>query len=108
MNTTTHKRFTNISASVLVLLSITLATGCSQKPNAEENSAQIQAAVDKAVAEAKQQFIADQQAADKAKQEAAAQDEEKRKHSPRRCTSSAPRERGCFSSRIPRSPTRMR
>jgi outer membrane lipoprotein SlyB len=79
LNTPIHKRFTHISASVLVLLSITLATGCSQKPNAEENSAQIQAAVDKAVTEAKQQFIADQQAAEKAKQEAAAQAEKKRK-----------------------------
>jgi outer membrane lipoprotein SlyB len=79
LNTPIHKRFTHISASVLVLLSITLATGCSQKPNAEENSAQIQAAVDKAVTEAKQQFIADQQAAEKAKQEATAQAEKKRK-----------------------------
>lgn len=79
MKNTTHKRFTRISASLLVLISITLATGCSQKPSAEENSAQIQAAVDKAVAEAKQQFIADQQAAEKAKQEEAAQAEKKRK-----------------------------
>ncbi len=79
MNIPIHKRFTHISAGVLILLSITLATGCSQKPSADENAAQIKAAVDKAVAEAKQQFIADQQAADKAKQEAAAQAEKKRK-----------------------------
>jgi outer membrane lipoprotein SlyB len=79
LNTPIHKRFTKISAGVLVLLSITLATGCSQKPSSEDNAAQIQAAVDKAVTEAKQQFIADQQAADKAKQEAAAQAEKKRK-----------------------------
>ena len=74
-----HKRFVNIFLAVLALASITLVTGCSQKPAAEENAAQIQAAVDKAVAEAKQQFIADQQAAEKAKQDAAAQAEEKRK-----------------------------
>ncbi len=79
MDITIHKRFTNIFAVVLALASITLVTGCSQKPAAEENAAQIQAAVDKAVAEAKQQFIADQQAAEKAKQDAAAQAEEKRK-----------------------------
>lgn len=74
-----HKRFVNIITVVLALTSITLVTGCSQKPTAAENAAQIQAAVDKAVGEAKQQFIADQQAAEKAKQDAAAQAEEKRK-----------------------------
>ncbi|MGA7595727.1 MAG: glycine zipper 2TM domain-containing protein [Gallionella sp.] len=79
MNTPKHKRYTNISASVLILLSITLATGCSQKPGTDENSAQIKAAVDKAVAEAKQQFIADQQAAEKTKLDATAKAEEKRK-----------------------------
>jgi outer membrane lipoprotein SlyB len=60
-------------------MSITLATGCSQKPGDTENAAQIQATVDKAVAEARQQFIADQQAADKARQVAAAQAEKVRK-----------------------------
>jgi outer membrane lipoprotein SlyB len=74
-----HKRSVYIITVVLALASITLVTGCSQKPAAEENSAQIQAAVDKAVGEAKQQFIADQQAAEKARQDAAAQAEEKRK-----------------------------
>jgi predicted TIM-barrel fold metal-dependent hydrolase len=74
----THKRSINIFAVVL-LASITLVTGCSQKPAAEDNAAQTQAIVDKAVAEAKQEFIADQQAAEKAKQDAAAQAEEKRK-----------------------------
>lgn len=74
-----HKRLASIIAVVLALASITLVTGCSQKPAAEENAAQIQAAVDKAVGEAKQQFIADQQAAEKAKQDAVAQAEEKRK-----------------------------
>ena len=74
-----HKRFASIIAVLLTLASITLVTGCSQKTSAEENAAQIQAAVDKAVGEAKQQFIADQQAAEKAKQDAAAQAEEKRK-----------------------------
>jgi outer membrane lipoprotein SlyB len=79
LNTTIHKRFTSISAGVLVLLSITLVTGCSQKPSAEENAAQIQAAVDKAVDKARQQFIADQQAADRNKRDAIARDEKKRK-----------------------------
>jgi outer membrane lipoprotein SlyB len=80
LNTPIHKRFANITAVVLALTSVTFVTGCSEKPTAAENAAQIQAAVDKAVAEAKQQFIADQQAAEKAKQEAAAQaEEEKRK-----------------------------
>lgn len=73
------RRFIYSIVVMLALSSITLVTGCSQKPTAEDNAAQIQAAVDKAVAEAKQQFITDQQAADKAKQEAAAQAEENRK-----------------------------
>ena len=64
---------------VLALASITLVTACSQKPTAAENAAQIQAAVDKAVGEAKQQLIADQQAAEKAKQDAAEQAKETRK-----------------------------
>jgi outer membrane lipoprotein SlyB len=79
LKNTTHKRFVNIITVVLTLASITLVTGCSQKPTAAENAAQIQAAVDKAVGEAKQQFIADQQAAEKAKRDAAAQAEEKHK-----------------------------
>ncbi|HEY8887072.1 MAG TPA: glycine zipper 2TM domain-containing protein [Gallionella sp.] len=74
-----HKRFASIIAVLLTLASITLVTGCSQKTSTEENAAQIQTAVDKAVGEAKQQFIADQQVAEKAKQDAAAQAEEKRK-----------------------------
>jgi len=74
-----HNRFVYIITAVLALASITFVTGCSQKPSADENAAQIQAAVDKAVGEAKQQFIADQQAAEKAKQDATVQAEEKRK-----------------------------
>jgi outer membrane lipoprotein SlyB len=67
LNKPIHKRFIQIIAVVLALVTITLVTGCSQKPSAADNAAQIQAAVDKALAE------------DKAKQEAASQAEEKRK-----------------------------
>ncbi|MEO6975517.1 MAG: glycine zipper 2TM domain-containing protein [Gallionella sp.] len=74
-----HKRFVNVITVVLALASITLVTACSQKPTAAENAAQIQAAVDKAVGEAKQQFIADQQAAEKTKQDAAEQAAEQAK-----------------------------
>jgi outer membrane lipoprotein SlyB len=74
-----HTRFVNIITIVLALASITLVTACSQKPTAAENTAQIQAAVDKAVGEAKQQFIADQQAAEKVKQDAAEQAKEQAK-----------------------------
>ncbi len=74
-----HKRFVYIITVVLALASVTLVTGCSQKPTAAENAAQIQAAVDKAVGEARQQLIADQQVAEKAKQDAAEQAKEKRK-----------------------------
>jgi outer membrane lipoprotein SlyB len=74
-----HKRFVYSIIVVLALASVTLVTGCSQKPTAAENATQIQAAVDKAVGEAKQQFIADQQAAEKAKQDAAEQAKEQAK-----------------------------
>ncbi len=78
MKTSIHKWFIYINAGVLALTSVILVTGCSQKPSAEQNEVQIQAAVDKAVEETKQQFAADQ-AAEKAKQDAAAQAEEKLK-----------------------------
>jgi len=73
-----QKRFAQIIAVLLALTSISLVTGCSQKPSAEENQVQIQAAVDKAVEETKRQFAAEQ-AAEKARQDAAVQAEEMRK-----------------------------
>lgn len=78
MKTQRHKLLTYIAAVLIAVTALTMMTACSQKPSAEESAAQTQAIVDKAVAEAKQQFLADQ-AAEKAKQDAAAQAEEKAK-----------------------------
>lgn len=66
-----HKLLTYIVAVLLTMTALTVMTGCSQKPSAEESAAQTQAIVDKAVAAARQQFLADQ-ATEKAKQDAAA------------------------------------
>ena len=71
MNTQRHKLLTYVAAVLIAMAALTMMTACSQKPSAEESAAQTQAIVDKAVAEAKQQFLADQ-AAEKAKQDAAA------------------------------------
>lgn len=78
LNTQTHKLHGFNAAIVVAMMTLTAVTGCSQKPSAEESAAQTQAIVDKAVAEAKQQFLADQ-AAEKAKQDAAAAAEEEKK-----------------------------
>ncbi len=78
MNTPSHKLRGFNAAIVIAALALTMMAGCSQKPSAEESAAQTQAIVDKAVAAAKQQFLADQ-AAEKAKQDAAAAAEAERK-----------------------------
>jgi outer membrane lipoprotein SlyB len=86
---------------VLALASITLVTACSQKPTAAENAAQIQAAVDKAVGEAKQQLIADQQAAEKAKQDAAEQAEKRKRVAEQRRAAATARSEQAMASRPP-------
>lgn len=80
MKTQRHKLLNYIAAALIAMTVLTVMSACSQKPSAEESAAQTQAIIDKAVAEAKQQFLADQ-AAEKAKQDAAAaaQAEEKAK-----------------------------
>jgi outer membrane lipoprotein SlyB len=80
LNASSRKLLTYTAAALIAMAALTVMTACSQKPSAEESAAQTQAIVDKAVAEAKQQFLADQ-AAGKAKQDAAAaaQAEEKAK-----------------------------
>jgi outer membrane lipoprotein SlyB len=65
------KKFVSPVAMLCVVVSIACMSGCSHRPSAEETAAQTQAAVDKAVAEARQQFLAEQ-AAEKAKHDAAA------------------------------------
>lgn len=72
VNTQLHKLHSHKLAIAAAVIALAAITGCSQKPTAEESAAQTQAIVDKAVAEAKQQFLADQ-AAEKAKQDAAAE-----------------------------------
>ncbi|KXS33572.1 MAG: 17 kDa surface antigen [Candidatus Gallionella acididurans] len=71
LKTQLHKLLAYTATILVVATALTVMTGCSQKPSAEESAAQTQAIVDKAVAEAKQQILADQ-AAEKARQDAAA------------------------------------
>lgn len=71
MNASSRKLLTYTAAALIAMAALTVMTACSQKPSAEESAAQTQAIVDKAVAEARQQFLTDQ-AAEKAKQDAAA------------------------------------
>ena len=70
-----------IASTLIVLGALTLFSGCSQKPSSEEIAAQTKATVDQAVAQAKNELLAEQ-AAEKAKQDAvaAAQAEEKTRH----------------------------
>ena len=76
MNSLSYKQPASIA--ILVLAAMLAITGCSQKPSTEETAAQNKAMIDKAVEDTKKQMLADQ-AAEKAKQDAAnaAQAEEK-------------------------------
>ena len=76
MNSLSYKQPASIA--ILALAAILAITGCSQKPSTEEAAAQNKAMIDKAVEDTKKQMLADQ-AAEKAKQDAAnaAQAEEK-------------------------------
>jgi hypothetical protein len=71
LNASSRKLLTYTAAALIAMAALTVMTACSQKPSAEESAAQTQAIVDKAVAEARQQLLADQ-AAELAKQDAAA------------------------------------
>lgn len=73
-----HKQPNILVTTLLTLVIATAITACSPKPSTEDNAAQTQAIVDKAVAETKKQMLAEQEA-EKAKQEAlvAAQAEDK-------------------------------
>lgn len=75
------KRKSCITRTLIALATITVITGCSQKPSAEESAAQSKAIADQAVVEAKKQIL-DEQASEKAKQDAVAatQAEENIKH----------------------------
>ncbi len=66
---TLHAQLTSLTTSLLTLAVLAVITACSPKPDVADDAMKTKAIVDQAVAETKKQML-DEQAADKAKQEA--------------------------------------